>query len=368
VTGTAVRITNNSVDDVAPVAAWDGTHLGVTYARAISSTYSNLRFALLNSDATVASDVALTNYTTTGGMVDQADIEWNGSEYAIVWVERDTSSRVMFLRLDTTGAAKGAAIAVGTATALHSPAIAWSSTYGGYAIAYDSDESVSVGMVFRRIGATGSNPEAANTFDLNSTWLTGLDSAPDGSWALGTTTYSGVNFVLYNADGSRTAPVLNLTPYAATNSTGTPGLLHDGTAWTTTFTEQYSYKIFINRGTALNSPQPAVLPPANTAISDVILAKSNGALAIGWKQHPISNGTVSSLFRMQRFAIPSTLTSTLTPIHGPIDILGTQNIPGSRNIALVSAGTNAMIGVWADDRWGSAREIYAAPVDLMSCP
>jgi hypothetical protein len=173
---------------------------------------------------------------------------------------------------------------------------------------------------------------------------------------------------VYNADGSRTAAVQQLTnQYIGNNPSGTPGLVHDGTTWAAAWVEPYSYRILVNRGTALNSPQAAVTPPASTTVTDVILARSNGALAIAWKQRPTSNTAASSMFRMQRFALPATLTSALTPIHGPIDILPTQNISGSRNIALVSTGA-AMLGVWADDRWGATREIYAAPIDTKSCP
>jgi hypothetical protein len=368
VTGTAVRVTTNTVDDMAPMAAWDGTHVGVVYARAISTTYSNLRFALLNADASVASDVALTNYTTSG-LVDQPFVVWNGKEYAIVWVERDTTSRVMFLRLDASGVAKGPAIAVGTVSALHSPSVAWSPSYGGYAVVYDSDDFNGGGMVFRRIGADASNPEAANTFALSSTWITGFESEPAGTWGLGTMSYSDVSLTVYNADGSRTAAVQQLTTqYIGNNPAGTPSLIHDGTTWAAAWVEPYTNKILVNRGTALNSPQAAVTPPASTTLTDVILARSNGSLAIAWKQRPTSNTSAASTFRMQRFALPATLTSALTPIHGPIDILSTQNVPGSRNIALVSTGTAGMLGVWADDRWGAAREIYAAPIDVKSCP
>ncbi len=349
------------------MAAWDGNHVGVAYARAISTTYSNLRFALLNADGTVASDVALTNYTT-GGLVDQPFVVWNGSEYAIVWVERDTTYKVMFLRIDEAGVAKGAAVAVGTANSLRSPALAWSSSYAGYAVAYNSDDFSSGRMVFRRIGADASNPEAPNSFDLSATWITGFDSEPNGTWGVGTLSYSNVSLTVYNADGSRTSAVQQLSSqYSGANASGTPGLIHDGTTWAAAWVESYTQKILVNRGAVPNTPQAAVTPPANTAVSDVILARSNGALSVAWKQRP-SGAAGAAMFRMQRFAIPATLTSALTPIHNAIDILPTQNIPGSRNIALVSTGAAGMLGVWADDRWGAAREIYATPIDLKSCP
>ena len=49
-----------------------------------------------------------------------------------------------------------------------------------------------------------------------------------------------------------------------------------------------------------------------------------------------------------------------------IDILPTQNT-GVNDIALASTG-DALVAVWADNRWGATREIYAAPINLRSCP
>jgi hypothetical protein len=70
---------------------------------------------------------------------------------------------------------------------------------------------------------------------------------------------------------------------------------------------------------------------------------------------------------MQRFAIPTTQSSTLAPIDNAIDILSTQNTLFN-NIELVATGPTSLLAVWSDNRWGTAREIYAAPIDVDSCP
>ena len=155
--GTAVRLTNNSIDEYVPAVAWDGTHVGVAYAQSTGSFSANVRFALLNPNGTLVSDRAVTTYTTDG-MSSRPGLAWSGTEYALVWDNAGTS--IMFQRLDATGASKGAAVDVaGGLYSPQNPAVAWSAGYGGYAVAFHLNSQ----LHFRRVGATAASLETVNT-------------------------------------------------------------------------------------------------------------------------------------------------------------------------------------------------------------
>jgi hypothetical protein len=361
--GAEVRVTNNALDEFRPAVAWDGTHVGVAYAQTIaggSGTWGNVRLALLNPDGTVAADKAITSYTSVG-MTGGPGLVWSGTEYAVVWV--NASQNVMFQRLDANGnQTKGAAVIVGTGSP-YNPSVEWSSVYGGYAVAFINSSSLS----FRRLGADASSPDAINTvtgFTVSSSKNLVLRTATDGTWAVASSGFQDVTLTIFNADGSRTLLPQTLVTTAASGPVY-PDLVRDSATWLTAWISGANTNVVVNRGNAANAPANVVNVTSPAAIGEPVLAAVSGTLAIGWAQRP-STTTGSFTFRMQRFSIPATTSSALTPIHNAIDILATQNT-APNDIALVQAGSG-LLGVWADNRWGATREIYAAPINLNSCP
>lgn len=362
--GTAVRLTNNSIDEFAPAVAWDGTHFGVAYAQRIGTgggtVFANLRFALLNLNGSVVSDQALTNYTSVG-MTSGPSLVWSGSEYALVWAYVSSGQ---FLRLDATGAPKGTAVAVGSGSVAN-PSVAWSSSYGGYAVAYIDTSNTSVNFV--RIGADATSPEAVNSLvgvGANKEKNLVLRTAPNGTWAVGSGALQQPQLTIFNADGSRTLPLQTLSNTAPYSGPVYPDLVYDGSQWLTAWVSGATTNVVVNRGNAANSPVNAVTIGAAANIGEAVLAMVKGTLALGWIERPSTTGAYS--FRLQRYAIPSTTSSFVTPIHNAIDVLTTQNT-GLGDVALAPT-SNALIAVWADNRWGATREIYAAPINLGSCP
>jgi hypothetical protein len=365
IVGTAVRVTNNVLDDIRVSAAWDGTHVGVAYVRVNSTTALNLRLALLNADGTLAADVSVADIT---GSLIGPELVWSGSEYALVWYNYDTGFKLV--RLDAAGAAKGAPATITPSSTWDSPQsldIAWSSSYGGYALAYRAG----LNLVFRLLGADGTAPQAENSV-MTSAVASQLQPvrlvvAPDGTWGMAYGGLSNASLAVFNADGSRTLAPQSLSNNSDYGSSRHPTLVHDGTTWVTAWVSATTPRAaLVNRGQQANSPASLVSVASPNNVNEPVLAMVNGSLAVGWAQGGSSGSSYQ--FRLQRFAIPSTATSAMTPIHSAVDVLSTYNLNGLGNIALVATGANGLLGIWADDRWGTAREIYAAPINLMSCP
>jgi hypothetical protein len=358
-------VTNNAVDDLRVSAAWDGTHVGVSYVRVSSTSATNLRLALLNPDGTVGSDVSVADTAGTGSLVGP-ELTWSGSEYAVVWY--DFTTGIKLLRLDAAGAAKGAVVTIPVNTSPGTPqalAIAWSSSHGGYALAHRAGQN----MVFRLIGAdaTAPQPENAFTTSIASLHPIRLVVAPDGTWGMAYGGLSNSSLAVFNADGSRTLAPATLSTNADYSSSRHPTLVHDGTTWVQAWVSSSSPRAaLVNRGQQANSPANLVTVASPNNVVEPVLTMVNGSLAVGWAQAGSTGGSYQ--FRVQRFAIPSTATSAMTSIHSAVDVLSTYNLNGLGNIALVTTGASGLLGIWADDRWGTAREIYAAPINLMSCP
>lgn len=57
----------------------------------------------------------------------------------------------------------------------------------------------------------------------------------------------------------------------------------------------------------------------------------------------------------------------LPPLGNTVDILSAGTIQSNQDIALVATGSS-LLGIWADNRSGTTRELYARPIDLHSCP
>jgi hypothetical protein len=216
--GVAIRLTNNALQDERAFAAWNGARIGVAYLRQIATGGAayNLRFALLDPDGTVVSDIALTSYAVAdnhtvgndfvGASLDQVGIASNGDEFAVVYDDWDraTAQRsVRFVRISAAGVA-GATVVVASDAELPSaagPAIAWSPTYGGYIIS----GTISRKVYYRRIGAQGTTL-APPVFFAADYCNTSLGIAPNGRAAIGCV-YMSNNMVGYvEPDGSVVEP------------------------------------------------------------------------------------------------------------------------------------------------------------------
>lgn len=361
VVGTAVRVTNDIGNDWGPVAVWNGTNVGVAYMRATIAPYADLRFAVLKPNGTVVSDTAVTAYTAErqGGRFSPA-VAWNGSEFAIAWTYFTNGYQTMFQRFNASGVSKGAAVSItgGATDSMYAPGLAWSPSYGGYAAAYGRDYN-NAKLAFRRIGATGAAPEAENLVEAQPAFesVQEIVVAPDGSWGVSAYGYLAV----FNADGSRTQP---LVPFSKPGS-----LVHDGANWLMTY--PYGGSIFANRGVT-SSVFELIAGGLSANYIDNSSVMVGGTLAV-LTQFRAGNVVGDSSLMLHRYSLPATAASKVFKrLHQPISVLATNNFPDTdneaRNFSLVATGPSSLLAVWADNRWGASKEIYAAPIDLKACP
>lgn len=360
VVGTPVRVTNRPTNDVYPSAAWDGTNVGVAYVSYTASPYTaDVRFALLDTTGQVINDVALATYTGpyagfSYGM--RPRLIWSGAEYALVWYTPAESGKVKFLRLSATGALKGTAIDVADplfSVGSQPPDVAFSSSYGGYAVSYSS----SGGLLFRRIGSTGTGSESANSLSVSthSAMLTRIASAPDGSWAVAAGYGDSVMFVQLNADGSRTAPIRRLSGGTIIPGSTYPDLIHDGRTWVIG-TFNYS-SVFAYRGNSATSDDLYTRSSPTSDLWSVDLLLDRGVLVAAWTDQ-------AGVLGLRRFVSPENELAHYTALGPIVDVVATPNATAP-SVVGTSAG---LLAIWADSRWGDAREIYAAPIDVKNCP
>lgn len=384
VVGTAVRLTSNALHDAKPSAAWNGTHVGVAYIQALTATGAtfDVRFARLNSDGTIASDAAITDYTSNTSasctMVSSPKVVWNGKEFAVLWVQNAATTGVrqlMFLRLDAEGNPNGAPVMVGDGTVVSASTysslvanLAWSETGQTFAVVFGEGSR----FAFRLIGKDGLT--LGTPFIANESWSSSeshplqLGVAPAGTWAVASGNSYDVNFSLFNADGSRTSPLAKLATTADYSYSRWPSMVFDGTTWATAWIAYTpAYDIYVNRGTVANTPQRLIPTVSPAMFGGVNLAMTGSALAVGFSERTSSTSTAYR-YRVQRFGLPATLTTALPALHAAVDVVPTYTITDPGDVALTSAGSGRVLAVWSDNRWGSVRELYAAPVDLQSCP
>ncbi|HWZ91894.1 MAG TPA: hypothetical protein VNW92_23685, partial [Polyangiaceae bacterium] len=182
--------------------------------------------------------------------------------------------------------------------------------------------------------------------------------------------YGGVTFAQFDADGARTLPIATV---GGTNISpaGGPWLVYSGTGWLNAWIGNTSYgggRINETRGLVGGYFYTLVdnLDTAGTVYLDgASLVMANGTLAVGYVKSAPSGFNYA--FHLQRFTIPPGTTDVLPALGSTVDILSTGNIQSFQDIALVATGSS-LLGIWADDRWGATRELYAEPIDLHSCP
>jgi hypothetical protein len=333
--------------------------VGVAYIQSTATTSYVLRFVLLNPDGTPVSDTLIEGASAVGRM--QPDLVWSGTEYGLVWVE-SLGSR--FLRLDANGAAKGTptgSIGPGGST---KTTLAWSSVYGGYAIGATQGSA----GYFRLLGADGSTPAAATTFTRSSGGVGGsiqIAPAPAGGFGLAFGP-SRPGLAAFDVNGTLTTPAVSVSTQTMSQMSNI-GLVHDGTTWLTTWVDGLENGIRVNRGDQNNGSHIIVSVPSPFRVVSPTVQIANGTLAMAWGKYDGSTSTNSPYtLQMQRFALPSTLTSAPTPLHAVVDMPVTPS-SAFNEVGLVYTGSTSMLVVWSDNRWGNS-EIYAAPLELGTCP
>jgi hypothetical protein len=379
IVGTPIRLTNNSDLDAKPSLAWDGTHFGVAYVETVSSSSTStnhIHFALLNPDGTLVSDVDLSNaigdaVSANGFTTEGPHLVWSGSEYALVWPKYNAANMLMFIRLDATGTPKGTPITIFDSSLTSSPTpqvfqVAWSGADQQYALAVGDRAKTA----FARLGSDASKVEMFNSFSLAGMVLSGnsleLGAAPDGAWGISClASTDSVSFAPLNPDGSRTLAPAHLSSDISISGRS-PSMTHDGTAWLTAWIGASTRDILVNRGSVANSPVRIYTGVSPVAFGAVNVTMAGKSLAVGWLEQTTSS-TREYRYRVQRFSIPTTATSPLVALHSVTDVLTTYNISETNDVALAASGPNGLLAVWSDTRWGTARELYSAPLDLQNC-
>ncbi len=354
IVGSALRLTTTSTRTHNAASAWNGTHVGVVYEEDTAS--GGVFFALLNADGTRAKspDVQIESQPTKP--IQYPDITWNGSEFGVTWLR---SNGVMFRRLGPDGTPKAAAVNLHIAGNIslpqNPPRISWSPVYGGYAVATPS----SGGVYFQRIGTDGTAPDPVNITPTGSAYSRpGMAISPTGEWGISVTNNASIKLAFYNPDGSKTKPVSVLDPSSAYYSLPND-LLHDGSTWVTTWFRNDG-NVMVNRGAAPNVPLSVVNktlsgpPPPRTRVRSILSSAGTYEL-VELRQ---------SLIRLYRFSLAQTGPTSLTALTAETLVLPT---PNGVSLDAATAGPGKLLILWSDDRWG-AEELYAAPVDLQSCP
>ncbi|MEZ4223630.1 MAG: hypothetical protein R3B13_21960 [Polyangiaceae bacterium] len=361
IVGTALRLTTNNTHALQASAVWNGTHIGVVYVEDVgggSGNYAHAYFALLNPDGTRAKTPDLLISNKPMGYARHPDITWSGTEFGVVFLQASSTSSgdVHFLRLAPDGTPKAPAVNISTATAGAAlpdgaPRIIWSPVYGGYALASGGHGGVGL----QRIGTDGSAPEPVNITPggtVSTRTILGLSSS--GEWAVAFKSSYAASLAFYNADGSKTKPVSNLTSW--TYSSSGLDMVYDGSTWVTWWVEGY-VDIMVNRGATANTPFAAVkLAQGNYPRQLEAVASGGGAFELVEMR--------DDKIQLYRFALSQSGPTSLTPLTAATAVLGT---PSALSIEAVAAGPGKLLVLWSDNRWGAA-ELYAAPVDLQGCP
>ena len=371
--GPAVRITTNSKDDARPSLAWDGTHAALAYVRTAADGSGELRIALLNSDASVISDNLVSAFDAFHWIMDAPSLVWTGSEYGLAWLQQrpeEARFHLEFQRFNETLVAKGAPLEVEDATDTNQNAYSVSLAFGtgGYAVAYVdvSTKTVQDRVRFRKLGNDGTALGSTNSVPLRqfaSPASTSLAIAPDGSYAVAAGYPYTIILNSFNADGSRTAPGFEFLDDTNSDSPR-PHIAYGSSDWLFTFSAGTAFDLVLNRGTTR-----AYSPLVNASgkpIRASLISVNDGLLSVVYTQPRTS--TSGDLIRFQRFKLPTTSSPYVTALHAPIDVLSTENYPAPGGFALTSTGSRSSLVVWSDNRWDTARELYAAVVDAGMCP
>ncbi|MDF3065141.1 MAG: Tryptophan synthase alpha chain [Polyangiaceae bacterium] len=371
--GAAVRLTENELTDTAMVAAWDGTHVGVAYFRQVATTssYYNLRFALLNPDGTLFKDVAVTSYadgelraaatsfsSETSWVNNKPSLVWNGREYAVIWNDLDATqairNNVKLVRISAAGE-PSAPVTVVSGQELGSvsgPSVAWSEPYGGYIVSGHSEQSV----FYRRVGAQGTALQPRNSYpSTTGCRATSTAVSPLGFAAVSCNTFSGV-VGFFNADGSRTREPVTLGLAFIVGDTET---LWDGTTFDTAMMWSDGNINLYRDGRSASVPWVQLLPHDSSA--------KRSSFATTWLGGALALGIVDDkTFQLRRYRLSTDVNAEATSLHDPVTVVSTPNVINTAE--LVAAGSSKLLAIWQDDRWSTRGDLFAAPIDLKACP
>lgn len=381
--GTEVRLMTDSNENYQVSAAWDGTNVGVAYVVTADASLGagyNLYFARIKPDGTLVGTLQVTSFASTiQGLYEPPQLIWNGTEYGLIWVQNTdypgALPMVMFRRINANGTFAAPAVKIAETYfveeggyyymfRVQNAALAWSSQYGGYAVHYTREGNTGE-SVFQRLGATGTTPQPENAFlELSRAPPTRMAVAPDGSWGI----MGQLNLQIINPDGSRTTSTTSVD--VGMDYFYNPPLIHDGQTFVTVGRHRVGTTsnsgLYLNRGTSTNAPALLLQEATSTQpYVEALLAKVGASIAVGYGRFA---GTGHARLGLQRYAIPATLTSAVTPLHDPIDIMTTDTVSSSGgDAAIVGTTAGHMLAVWADTRWGD-KQLYARDIDLHACP
>lgn len=388
--GAESRLTTTTSESIFPAGAWNGTHIGVVYLEAQSSfsqsdPRGNVWFALLNPDGTRALpvDVALTAepFNYANGIHDAPQIVWTGTEFGVLWLLRRTEALqqekhfLMLQRLapDGTPLAPPVDIYANNPIAYDGiqPRLAWSSAYGGYAVAAHGFNQPSTSVLhFHRVGVDGSAPDPVNKVTLSCSgigWppVPNLVAGTDGTWRFVTSCTEVLNAVTFNPDGSLTAPLQSLNGLFAQSA----ALVETSGGWATAWSGS---QLWVNNGMGFGSY--FAFKDGTSALTYPYSEVSLGGGASGVVDLTWAFSTATSMPRtllLQRFLMPAN--GPPKPIAGIVPIVPTPTMrplygsPMLRHHSLVDVGGGKRLAIWSDVRFGAA-ELYVRPVDMLGCP
>jgi len=389
IAGTPFRITNAPLSSRRPTLTWNGTHVGLAWLDqrdTIGTNTANVFFVLLNPDGTRASaDLKLTNFpgeailSAAPTAYEDVNVIWTGTQWTVTHSElmrvgTELKSQLHLHGITPTGALGSMDVVVtptgvGSDTRMLNTSVAWSPTEG-YAVAYYAGNYTS--MSFRRLGMTATAPEspvAVTITDPDSFPLfkTSTVVSPSGEWAVLTERHYTSFLVRFNADGSRTKPVVELA-----NSTRISNLVPDGAnGFAGVFVRQESYAgkttyyLTLARGNdfasrfVLESQEASIMP----FTAPYLVPHGNTLEMLGEIYESGYDGRVT----LKRWTFPSTITTAPTVLAERVNLMGSPNHPVGYGMGGAFTGTS-LLTAWTDDRWGYDFELYGAVVDLRACP
>ena len=395
IVGAEVQLTNSASETTFPVAAWNGTHLGVVYFEgdldigATTTDRGNAYFALLNPDGSraVASDIALTSFDpsdwTAGAVSFPPDIVWTGSEFGVVWSQLTEPTpgvyerQMVFQRLDANGGLLGPLVVLASSGSSNDgetafPAISWNPVYGGYAAV--STNAPAGYYRFARIGADGTFSEPPLQIPLTSAGpaepVNGrieIDVSPAGRWGFIMDVWSDIHLVRVDPDGTEYGRPEEVNGIEFTDG---GDVVHDGTDWVTAWAEGAIRPngLWINRGWTNNDPYELIPYVSGSQRTYEWVQLANGpdtVVEIGWAHREVSQYVHN--FQMQRFLPAADGTSAYRPITDVVDIVNTDAITLSGAVRLVHTGDDSLLALWAEERAGQL-DLFAAPIDPQACP
>ncbi|MCC6899843.1 MAG: hypothetical protein IT377_12760 [Polyangiaceae bacterium] len=361
IVGTPVQLTNGALEETRATAVWDGAHVGLLYSVGYKVGWGDrhLNFALLNADGTRAMPSDLT-VTATGMNVSTAPaLATNGNGFMAAWVESapGVEYRLVTLSISAAGV-PGTRVVIGPASGSSNPAAAWSSKGADYVVVNGNGKYGE--LQFRHLG-TGGVPYPPVAVSFGGAWLMGLEmaQAPDGSFQI-VADDSTLHVVNVDQNGAAVGPVTAL----GSETHGQFAIVHDGAAFLKTWMQDpYSgtqWNLRASRTSGAGWPLSAGSKLASEFHSSGSHVALNGpsTAALAW--------TSGGMLRVKRFSLPASPASTPLSLAAAVMVAPSGTVPLEERIALSSTGSHSLLALWPAK--GNALDLWAAPLDLQSCP